>query len=90
MYLLISHTLKNPDKDYSGFFSIIESFAVHIQIMNNVWIVKTEGNATSLSAQLRKKINEEDTFMVIEVSPEKDLAGWIPSNVVTWFKNNYK
>lgn len=90
MFLLISHSFKNPDKDYSGFFSIIESFPMHIQIMNNVWIVKTDGNANNLSTQLQGKINKEDTFIVIEVSPEKDLAGWLPSNVVTWFNNNYK
>lgn len=90
MFLLISHSFKNPDKDYSGFFSIIESFPMHIQIMNNVWIVKTDGNANNLSTQLQGKINKEDTFIVIEVSPKKDLAGWLPSNVVTWFNNNYK
>ena len=90
MFLLVSHSLKNPDKDYSGFFSIIESFPVHIQIMNNVWIVKTDDNANNLSAQLQAKINKEDTFMIIEVTPEKDLAGWLPSNVVSWFNNNFK
>lgn len=90
MFLLISHSLKNPDKDYSGFFSIIESFSVHIQIMNNVWIVKTDGDANHVSVQLQEKINKEDTFLIIEVSPEKDIAGWLPSNVVTWFNTNFK
>lgn len=90
MYLLISHSFKNPDKDYSGFFSIIESFQEHIQIMNNVWIVKTSQDADSLAALLQSKINKEDTFLIIEVTPEKDLAGWLPSNVVSWFSNNFK
>lgn len=90
MFFLITHNFKNPDRDYAGFFDILEKYSIHIQVMSNVWIIQTNENANIIASKLQEKIKEEDTLLVIEVKPGQGLAGWVPSNIVNWFNTMYK
>lgn len=83
--------MKDQKKDYSELFGYLDHFEQSIQMMDNARILISLDSASTISSEIRKRINDNlDLFFVAEIKPKQGNAGWISTEVIEWLNNNFK
>lgn len=87
MILIISYDLGKPDRDYKRLEKVIESFGLSCNCLGSVWLVKTEESIKSISSKLGQVMDEDDRYMMIEVSSLSQYFLNLPDNEIETIKN---
>ena len=81
--LLITYTLRNQSKDYSGLFNAIKTHTGWWwHYFETVWIVQSNSTADQLAKQLYSYIENGDHLLVVRL--HKDYQGWLPKDAWDW------
>jgi hypothetical protein len=84
--LLVTFSLRNPEKDYDPFFVTVRGNALNwLHFIEQTIIVSTPLDPQQLSEQLYPHLERSDSLLVARVSPH-DFQGWLPAQVWSWLK----
>lgn len=83
---LVTYELKNPSKDYKGFYETLKSAPKWWHYMDSTWLIATDETITEWSKKIEPKIDVSDYILIIEVN--KRYWGRLPKDSWKWFKEN--
>ena len=82
----ITYDLTQPGRNYEGLFEAIKSTGKYWHYLDSTWIVLTQETAIQLWNRLAKKIDRNDSVLVIEV--RNNVSGWMPKDAWAWISAN--
>lgn len=80
----ITYDLNKSDKNYDGLYTAIKVFN-NVHVMDSVWFVKTNLNASQIYDKLKPEIDNNDNLFICEIT--YDNFGWLPKSVWDWLKS---
>lgn len=80
----ITYDLNKPDKDYDGLYTAIKTFN-NVHVMDSVWFVKTNFNASEIYNKLKPEIDDNDNLFISDIT--YDRTGWLPKSVWDWLNS---
>jgi hypothetical protein len=81
--LLITHSLKNPNKDYSPFFNVIKTSCTEWwHYFEETWIIVTPHSADEFAKLLYPHMEKPDRLMVVKL--QKEYQGWLEPDAWNW------
>lgn len=72
---LIAYDLKGKGKNYDGIVNSIKLAYKWSKVLETTWVVWADGPAETISANLSKYLDSDDSIIVLRLSDERD-AGW--------------
>ncbi len=87
--LLITYSLKTPNKDYSSLFEAIKATAAFWwHYIDDTWIVETNLSAEEFAHKLYPHFTRLDYLLVVKITREHQ--GWLPKDAWDWLNDrNY-
>lgn len=79
---LISHDLKEPNKDYNPLFDAIKSCGAWKQYLDSTWFLTTYKTAKDIFDILEPHIDLHDNVLIVRITPES--KGWLPREAWDW------
>ncbi len=84
----ITYELRNREKNYSTFYDSIKNIGKDsCQCLTNVWFIYSDLKSTDIYDKLRPLIEETDNLLISEAT-YKNIAGWVSSDTIEFFKRN--
>jgi len=85
--LLVTFSLRNPDKDYSSFFVSIRGNALNWwHYIEQTCVVSTEKDADAYAHLLYPHLEATDSLLVVEIQP-RQFQGWLPPAAWEWLNS---
>ena len=82
--LLVTFSLRNPSKDYSGFFVAIRGNALNWwHFIEQSCVVSTTHDADAFARLLFPHLETSDSVLVVEIKPHQ-FQGWLPQAAWEW------
>ncbi|MFZ2763745.1 MAG: hypothetical protein WAX80_01765 [Minisyncoccia bacterium] len=83
---LITYDLKNPNWNYTNFFSSLQSIGPWWHYISNTWIIKNT-NLTSVDIynRLGPYLSTMDFILVVEITDNK--WGYLPQDAWNWLNS---
>ncbi|MGB9073099.1 MAG: hypothetical protein WCC22_10560 [Terriglobales bacterium] len=82
--LLITFSLRNPQKDYSQFFVALRGNALQWwHFIEQTCIVTTLHDANTYTRQLLPHIEATDSLLIVKITPH-EFQGWLPTDAWDW------
>ena len=73
LYVITYDIRARPNHDYQPLYDLLNSWrAGHLQ--NSVWLANLNGGAAGVRDALKRHMQADDTFCVIEIFPRSDWA----------------
>ena len=87
MVYLITYDLKAPGRDYNALYEEIKLIGETFHPLESVWFVKSTLKANDIYTKLRLKIDDNDSFFVVNIT-NQDRQGWLPKTAWEWLDKN--
>jgi hypothetical protein len=82
--LLVTFSLRNPNKDYSQFLVALRGNAQQWwHFIEQSCVVTTHHDVDSLSKALLPHMEKTDSLLVVEITPHQ-FQGWLPKEAWDW------
>ena len=85
MIYVINYDLNAPGQNYSQLISYLRSFSAYCNPHKSTWFVSSSLSASVIGAEIRKRIDSNDSYSVFQVLSPYDIRA--NKECVNWFNN---
>jgi hypothetical protein len=86
--ILVSYDLHAPGRDYTKLLDHLKSYDTWANLLESVWLLKTDSTTAQVRDAAAKHIDQNDTIFAVDVTG-RSWGSWnLSDEVVTWIKSN--
>jgi hypothetical protein len=86
MVYIVSYDLRNPNRNYTSLYEELKNSPGWWHYLESTWLVSTTETATELYNRLVKKIDRDDSLLIIQAGT--DRQGWLPEKAWDWIRTH--
>lgn len=86
---LISYDISRNSKKIYSLYRVIKECSYQdnwVQCFNNLWIIKSDRDCSTIYEQIREVLESNDCFLVAEITQNCD--GWLETNIWDYLGNS--
>lgn len=87
---LISYDLNRPGQSYTELYEVLKQASTWWHYLESTWLISSPEPIDIWQKRIRAKIDENDTFLIVELSGSKPYSGWLAQKAWDWIKNHLR
>lgn len=84
---LITYDLRAPGRNYDDLYEVIKNIGDWCHPLESTWIVVTLLDVNQVADQIRRVIDENDSFLVLDITRDS-YQGWLSTEIWQWIRAN--
>lgn len=85
---LVSYDLKRPTQNYAGLYEELKKASGWWHYLDSTWLISSSETLGSWQKRIRAKVDENDAFIIIELSQGARRNGWLPKRAWEWLRKH--
>ena len=90
MHYLITYDLKDKTKDYGPLYEAIKGYGNWWHYLDSTWLISSPDSISTWYTRIKAKIDQNDNFLIVELSSSKPYTGWLPQKAWDWIKSHLR
>ena len=82
----VSYDLNQAGQNYNALYDELKKSPGWCHPLDSTWLISTGETAQQLSDRLRRRLDNNDTLLVIGVT--KEYAGWLTQDTWDWMRTD--
>ncbi len=85
---LVNYDLKRPDQNYPELYEVLKSASGWWHYLESLWLLSSEESLETWHARIRSKIDKNDSFIIMKLTPGMQRNGWLPQKAWEWIRQH--
>ena len=87
VYLLV-YDLKKPGQNYTELIQTLKTAEKWWHYLKSTWLLASDLPFETWHQNIKSKIDQNDSFMLMELQPGMRYDGWLPQEAWDWMREN--